>query len=351
MGVLMHPHQRRGQRCPRPVACAACLVGGLLLLSCPRAAAQSAQISQTMGLDPRGLGLGSAYAAVASGPFSTAWNPAGLAQERGLSLCPVSYRELLPGFDNDVHLYGAGVTAALEPVAAGLVYSRLDYGTVEGTNEESSEWNLHVGLGVDLARQALHAPEHVFWGVGGAYKIARAHLFSTSGSPLAGSGWDVDLGTLFGIRLPLTDAPPSADRASCSVRVGITAFNVLQNEMDFEDDSSAFESSFHFAVASDIATAPIPPFDGGAQFLVTYESVRFVGDAADLSTEHRFGIETTLLDLASVRIGYAGDDRLGEHVTYGFSLGGPRSWVRLDFASIPGFGRVEHFALVVLVPY
>ena len=90
-----------------------------------------------MGLGTRAMGLGGAYAAVAEGPEGLLYNPAGLAQIRGLLVDST----ILAGW------VGAGyVGAALPSLGAGIGY----LGTSAGENLGFSQLGLIAGFGMDL---------------------------------------------------------------------------------------------------------------------------------------------------------------------------------------------------------
>jgi hypothetical protein len=90
-----------------------------------------------MGLGTRAMGLGGAYAAVAEGPEGLLYNPAGLAQVRGITVDST----ILAGW------VGAGyVGAALPSLGAGIGY----LGTSAGENLGFSQLGLIAGFGMDL---------------------------------------------------------------------------------------------------------------------------------------------------------------------------------------------------------
>jgi hypothetical protein len=90
-----------------------------------------------MGLGTRAMGLGGAYAALAEGPEGLLYNPAGLAQVRGITVDST----ILAGW------VGAGyVGAALPNLGAGIGY----LGTSAGENLGFSQLGLIAGFGMDL---------------------------------------------------------------------------------------------------------------------------------------------------------------------------------------------------------
>lgn len=90
-----------------------------------------------MGLGTRAMGLGGAYAALAEGAEGLLYNPAGLAQIRGITVDST----VLAGW------VGAGyVGAAMPGLGAGLGY----LGTSAGENLGYSQLGLLAGFGLDL---------------------------------------------------------------------------------------------------------------------------------------------------------------------------------------------------------
>lgn len=110
------------------------LVVGLVLIS----AVSWAQVSLfDLGLGTRAMGLGGAYAALAEGAEGLLYNPAGLAQVRGISMDST----ILAGW------VGAGyVGVAFSNLGAGLGY----LGTSAGEGLGFSQLGLLAGLGLDL---------------------------------------------------------------------------------------------------------------------------------------------------------------------------------------------------------
>ena len=83
------------------------------------------------------------------------------------------------------------------------------------------------------------------------------------------------------------------------------------------------------------------------QFVEDHDMVSAMDEVLELGARHvyYYGGEATILGLAALRIGYIDNERLAEHLTYGFGLGGPLLHVRFDFASLPGVERVEQYSV------
>lgn len=132
-----------------------------------------------MGLGTRAMGLGGAYAALAEGSEALLYNPAGLAQVRGITV------------DSTVLLgwVGAGyVGAAIPSLGAGLGY----LGTSTGENLGYSQLGVLLGFGLDL--QGFGFPA-----LGGV--ALRYHRTNIAGEGETTFGLDV--GVLGSFRLPL----------------------------------------------------------------------------------------------------------------------------------------------------
>lgn len=132
-----------------------------------------------MGLGTRAMGLGGAYAALAEGPEGLLYNPAGLAQVRGIALDST----ILAGW------VGAGyVGVAMPSLGAGIGY----LGTSAGENLGFSQLGLLLGFGMDL--RGFGFP--VLGGIALRYQ-------STNIAGEGETGFGVDVGVLGSFALPL----------------------------------------------------------------------------------------------------------------------------------------------------
>lgn len=136
-------------------------------------AAAQAQVSLfDLGLGTRAMGLGGAYSALARGAEGLIYNPAGLAQIRGITVDST----ILAGW------VGAGyVGAAMPSLGAGLGYSSTSAGEGLGF----SQFALIAGFGMDLRAFGLPA-------LGGVALRFQSTNIAGEGS----SGFGLDIGVL-----------------------------------------------------------------------------------------------------------------------------------------------------------
>ena len=189
-----------------------------------------------MGLGTRAMGLGGAYAALAEGPEALLYNPAGLAQVRGITVDSTAL----------IGWVGAGyVGAAIPSLGAGIGY----LGTSAGENLGYSQLGLILGFGMDLRGFGFPA-------LGGA--AVRYHNTTIAGEGFSALG--LDMGVLGRFSSAFGEL-----RAALVIRE--LAFGDLSTEFVL---AGAWTSPFGLFASLDL-TSEYVAFGAGWSFLDTFE--------------------------------------------------------------------------------
>jgi hypothetical protein len=336
------------------------LVAALLMAPALWPAESAGQISAVMEPDARSNGMGGAFTAVAEGPAAVWWNPGALAFGQGIQVSPFSRRQLLPELNADTWIYSIGASASSEGVGCGVHYSYLSYGESElinGDMFESTEYTLQAGGGIDLVpilTRSRSTSERIRWGLGTSWRYSHSHFASSnpdpSGAPVVdGSGWDMDLGSLFILRFPFEPRTRPGTRNWFGIRAGAHWSSIFHRDQEFDNDrTSPLARSIRVGGGIDSALFATTLEDALLRVLLCIEHEDFLGEHAGGDRIFHYGgeIEVSPLRRGAARLGIAlrfgaidNEDGGIEDSTAGFGLrlrpGQAPLHAAFDFATIP----------------
>jgi hypothetical protein len=303
-----------------------------------------AVLSQNFAPDPRALGMGTAFTALAQGPSAAYWNPAALGigpDPLSIAVQPVSWVNLIPDLSDDVSLYSASAAVEARGLGFGVNLNHMSLGG-------DAEYTLHVGAGVDLARTVLSRPRALGadWSLAAGANLKVFHIdyeYPFFRDPhVEDTAYDMDLGTLLVARwqgADTTPSQPSAWFATC--RLGAVVSNVADGTIDDPIgvplwEPGALGRSVRFGVAAEAGTAPLGSLGPLLQARASFEVVSFWGRITH-GPAYLNGVELVALDILSVRAGYQNIENF-EETTVGFGVGTPihgRWGARVDAAGLP----------------
>ncbi|MBU1701309.1 MAG: hypothetical protein KJ970_16780 [Candidatus Eisenbacteria bacterium] len=354
----------------------------LLSIPSPRVHGQSATIavSQFITPDARSQGMGRAFTAIAEGPSANWWNPGALGISRSFYFSPWSAARLVPDLADDVWMRTFGLTGHYRGIGLGAHVAYLSYGEspiVDGYGHavgsfDSWEVVALLGAGIDVIQLMNPEQKNIRWGIGGNLKYFDLDLAPAGAGGVEGpatcSTWDMDLGTLMVLRLPLdVGADGNQSRSSAGtppsfigIRGGYMLKNVLDHTLKFpsEDMRYPLMRFDRLGLAFELGFMHMPPLGYLIRWNVLtldWENVYFDGSYYNRAIDYR-GTELTILGIFTVRHGYI-DDKEGEVTddTWGLGFGVDRSTEkfsriggRFDYASVPqaeGLDRVSHYTL------
>jgi len=337
-----------------------------LLASNGWAALNSAIPSQWFPPDARSQGLGRAYTAIAEGPSAIWWNPAGLALIDGLHGTPYARFPLQPAVDG-YEIGALELSGGRNGLGFGAHLHRMDYGRSEFRDEtgrtlgrfEPYEYVGLLGGAIDLNQRAIHGSPALALGVGANLKMFHTKLaparLAANHRDWEGTSWDLDLGGLAAYKMPL-HAPALTGKGRDSfveLRGGATLHNALAREISYLEDGAkhSLGRELRAGAAVRAGVMDLAPLSYLVEATVSaernWELEPVSGTPGDF-----YGVEMTLLGIASLRHGWVRDDEGQTHDTItGYGVGCDvqmdehrRVGFRYDFASVPSaneFGEAD----------
>jgi hypothetical protein len=326
--------------------------------------------------DARSRGLGGAYVAIADDALATFWNPGALGLVSGKSLLPFAWTRPLPQEGDDGWQYTGAVAFGSDGFGGGLHVSYLSHGerSVGGPSPVTwtpSEWIAHFGFGIDLARIWLHGLEPLRWGVGGSLKLVRSYRFPAyeGASELSATMFDMDVGTLLALRLPLRDAPPDARPSHLELRAGATVRNVKDHQFNYGDGGTKEPLGGGPRIG---AAAELALFDQGTlghwiratgsydlEYFREYRNTAAAPDPPQLESGwfeyadpiRHAGVEVEVLGILAGRVGHVDGPGGFSGNTVGAGIGAGRTFrARLDWARWPSvddmFDDIDVWSLI-----
>jgi len=337
-----------------------------------RASSQSGAQLQNIGPDARAEGMGRAFTAVAEGPATVWWNPGALGLAQPV-VGELSFGKLVPDLANDIWFASVGGAGRLGLLGLGGHFGYLNHGKSIVTDEigniigrfRSWEYDARAGAGIDLAKAFAPQSDLFHWGIGGSFKLFHVHdapaQFILDGSSGIATSWDLDVGTVTALRVPVVLA--SSDTPEHPSYLTVSAAGVIRNALvhhiRFGGDAYPLGRYDRVGLAMEAKLFHSPDFGHLFRGLLTADA-----NGVFLRPDHNetpilnYGIEGTLLGILSGRSGYIfdrdGDIRgwtwgagigiePGEQTSLGLPIGG-----RLDVANVPqarGLARVWKFGL------
>jgi|CXWL01.1.fsa_nt_gi hypothetical protein len=339
-----------------------------VLLRCSAAGAagsDSGAISQRFPPDARSRGMGDAFTALAEGPAAVWWNPAALTTGPELAVEPLGYSRLVPDLADDVWIYYFSATGRRNAIGAGANLNYLSYGESQnlsgfGGVSEARESALRLGAGVDLLRlldpgnDRFHAALGASWN---RFDVSIPPTLVLGGSGGTASAWDMDLGALLALRLPVGHRTGSLHPSAVVLRAGSVFGNILDHELDFDGvrpDPVGKTIRSGLAAGFDLGDSP---WGYALCIRVAADRTSFDGKASGSLPVNNFGYEFKFLELISLRRGRV-EDRSGAIEDWGYGLGlghefhnvlGLRTFgFQLDYARIPQaepLTQPKHFSI------
>jgi hypothetical protein len=321
-------------------------IGAIVLVCASGADAQyrRAMFSQNFAPDPRALGMGTAFTALAQGPSAAYWNPAGLGigpDPLSIAVQPVSWVRVIPDF-SDSRVYSACAAVETRGLGFGVNLNHLSLGG------DYAEYTMHVGAGIDLARTLLSHPRALGadWSLGAGanlkvFDIDYALPIFVDPLVREDTAYDMDLGTLLVARWQGADTTPSQPPTWFATgRLGAVVSNVadgtIGGAIGLPFEPGALGRSVRFGVAAEAGTARLGSLGPALQARASFEVVTFWGRFTH-KPAYLHGVEVVALDILSVRAGYENIENF-EETTVGFGVGTPIKglWgARVDAAGLP----------------
>ncbi|MHB8077981.1 MAG: PorV/PorQ family protein [Candidatus Krumholzibacteriia bacterium] len=247
--------------------------------------------------DVRSRALGGAVVAVPAGPADVWWNPAALPTGHSLQaqyapidwVAGMSLETLaLAGEWRNLRL---GVARTTENVDAMLVRTPYDpEGTGEFVDTGSRIWTFNAGA--DLAPWLL--PAHPRFNLSFGLSARRLSTFVDTDRTAA---WDLDLGLIAARRWQREDLWWRL-RAAAMVR------NALGSEVEFLGWTGDLQRDLRYGLACEAGLEPRPGRRAPLQALLAYGRLQNLDDWHTNDGDH-LGLEVTLFELLSPRLGYA----------------------------------------------
>jgi len=284
-------------------------------------------VSQLMPPDARSQGMGSAYTAIAEGPYASYWNPAALGLQEGL-WGGWGTAQLVPDLADDKWLRSKHISFSWKGLGVGFNRNYLDYGTSYITGDtpddpieyDSYEYSQTIGFGLNLL-DVIGNNENFDLALGVNFKQFKVDVappvildFST-----AVTASDIDIGFLVsGIkRFPNMDivgvswGEASSDHTtSISLRGGLVYKNTRRSPLrytEIEQEHSAPLGYFrHSGIAIEATLQRIPPFPHIVRLIYSQDWEDMLEPEIGPDIGHK-GIEIDLLGVLSYRWGYIDD--------------------------------------------
>jgi len=297
--------------------------------------------SQLLEPDARSQGMGSAYTAIAEGPYASYWNPAALGIQEGL-WGGWGTAQLVPDLADDIWLRSKHMSFSWKNLGVGFNRNYLDYGTSYITGDspdeaiayDSYEYCQTIGVGLNLL-DWIDENKHFDFALGVNFKQFKVDLAPSEildievGSSTAS---DIDIGFLAtgthymptlnieGVNL----GEASNDlTTSISLRGGLVYKNIQKGTIRYPEIQQIDPLGYfrHSGVAIEAILQRIPPFPHVVRFIYSQDWENTLEPETGPDIGHK-GIEIDLLGIFSYRWGYI-DDPDGDITdsTSGWGLG------------------------------
>ena len=322
-------------------------------------------VSQLKQPDARSQGMGSAYTAIAEGPYASFWNPAALGLQDGL-WGGWGTAQLVPDLADDKWLRSKHISFSKNGLGFGFNRTSLDYGTsyITGDNPDdiieydSYEYCQTIGFGLNLL-DVVGKNEHFDLAIGVNFKQFKIDVappvvldFST-----VVTASDSDIGFLVSgtKRFPNMDIVGVSWReasndhtTSIKLRGGLVYKNTQKNPLRYSELELEYDAPLgyfrHSGIAIEATLQRIPPFPHVVRLIYSQDWENTLEPETDPDIGHK-GIEIDLLGIFSYRWGYI-DDPDGDITdsTSGWGLGFDieldnryinRISAHYDFADVP----------------
>lgn len=335
----------------------------IVLVSSPEAAVVGA-VSQLMQPDARSQGMGSAYTAIAEGPYASFWNPAALGLQEGL-WGGWGTAQLVPDLTDDVWLRSKHISFSRRGLGIGFNRNYLDYGTSYITGDspddpieyDSYEYCQTIGLGLNLL-DLIGENKHFDFALGLNFKQFKVDIAPSGvldfevGSSTAS---DIDIGFLAtGTHyMPTLNiegvnwGEASNDlTTSISIRGGLVYKNIQKGTLRYPELGQIDPLGYfrHSGIAIEATLQRLPPFPHVIRLIYSQDWEDMLEPEIGPDIGHK-GIEIDLLGIFSYRWGYINDpDGDVTDSTSGWGLGFDievqnqyinRISAHYDFADVP----------------
>ncbi len=289
-------------------------------LALPAVAQNTGLAFLKIGTDARGMAMGSAATATIEGPFSTYWNPAGLAGSSSNTAALTHHVWI-----SDVRIYSlAGGLAAGKNGAFGLSLTAVGSGDIavrSGPGDPEGFFSAQfVSTGISYGRSfgALSI------GITGKYLVER--IFNASAA-----GFGVDAGMQYGMRHDEVSVGIAVQHLGRMSRLGEVASDLPQT------------------VKAGLGLRPFDVLtrDDQQPFLDTQVTIELVRFLEEEENQIRAGLEARMLEIILARAGWRSNNEL-----FRFSLGAgiELETLRFDYAFLAfrsGFGGGGHVLTLI----
>jgi hypothetical protein len=313
----------------------------LILVGFAEAAVVGAS-SQLLEPDARSQGMGSAYTAIAEGPYASYWNPAALGLQEGL-WGGWGTAQLIPDLADDKWLRSKHLSFSWSGLGIGFNRNYFDYGTsyITGDNPDepieydSYEYSQTFGFGLNLL-DVIRKSENFDLAIGVNYKQFKIDVappvildFST-----VVTASDIDIGFLVSgtKRFPNMDiigvswGETSNDHTtSISIRGGLVYKNTRRSPLRYaeidQEHSDPLGYFRHSGIALEATLQRIPPFPHVVRLIYSQDWEDMLEPEIGPDIGHK-GFEIDFLGVLAFRRGYI-DDPDGDITdsTSGWGLG------------------------------
>jgi len=321
----------------------AILVACQTLIGISEASVVGAQ-SQLLEPDARSQGMGSAYTAIAEGPYASYWNPAALSLQEGL-WGGWGTAQLVPDLADDIWLRSKHVSFSWNGLGIGFNRNYLDYGTSYITGDspddviayDSYEYSQALGFGLNLL-DVIGNSENFEVAIGVNFKQFKVDLAPPGIVDLPpmvskASASDMDIGFLVSgtKRYPdlVVEGVSCGDASndfttSISIRGGLVYKNIQKGTLRYGYPLEQIDPLGYFrhtGVALEATLQRIPPFPHVVRLIYSQDWEDMIEPEMGPDIGHK-GIEIDLLGVFAYRWGYI-DDPDGDITdsTSGWGLG------------------------------
>jgi len=300
-----------------------------ILVACPISiriadASVVGPVAQLLRPDARSQGMGSAYTAIAEGPYASYWNPAALGLQEGL-WGGWGTAQLLPGIADDLWLRSKHVSFSWKGMGIGFNRNFLDYGTSYLTGDSPDEVIAHdsyeycqsLGLGLNLL-EPIGKSEHLDLALGISFKqfridIPPPHILDFSTVVTAS---DIDIGFMItGVqsfpRMDIVDVSwgeASNDHTtSIEIRGGLVYKNTQKSPLKYMELGHQYGEPLgyfrHSGIAVKATLQRLPPFPHVVRVIYSQDWEEMLEPEIGPDIGYK-GVEIDFLGVLAFRRGY-----------------------------------------------